>query len=69
MMVGSLQGASKNTVSYGEQNKYGGLVFTKNIDPQSQKMPSKVIEDFRDIFLHRKVKLFIKSFTKKAVLN
>ena len=42
MMVGSLQGASKNTVTHGETKKYGGLIFTKNFNPDKQKMPQKV---------------------------
>ena len=42
MMVGSVQGASKNTVSHGETKKFGGLIFTKNFDPDKDKMPEKV---------------------------
>ena len=44
MMVGSFQGASKNTVTHGETKKYGGLIFTKNFDPSKDKMPDKVVD-------------------------
>ena len=44
MLVGSMQAASKNAVTHGETKKYGGLIFTKNIDPTNQKMPDKVIQ-------------------------
>lgn len=46
MMVGSLQAASRNTVSHGETKKLGGLIFTKNFDPEKDKMPEKVKMSF-----------------------
>ena len=50
-LVGSLQAGTKSTVTHGETEKLGGLIFTKNIDPERQKIDSKVVEG-RLIWLH-----------------
>ena len=42
MLVGSLNAASKYTIGRGKMQKLCGLIITKNIDPDKQKMPAKV---------------------------
>ena len=42
MLVGSLNAANKYTVGRGKMQKLSGLIITKNIDPDRQKMPAKV---------------------------
>ena len=42
LLVGSLNAASKYTIGRGKMQKLSGMIITKNIDPESQKMPAKV---------------------------
>ena len=42
MLVGSLNAANKYTIGRGKMQKLSGMIITKNIDPQRQKMPTKV---------------------------
>lgn len=42
MLVGSLNAANKYTIGRGKMQKLSGLIITKNIDPDRQKMPAKV---------------------------
>ena len=42
LLVGSLNAASKFTIGRGKMQKLCGLIITKNIDPDKQKMPAKV---------------------------
>ena len=42
MLVGSLNAANKYTIGRGKMQKLSGLILTKNIDPETQKMPAKV---------------------------
>jgi hypothetical protein len=42
MLVGSLNAASKYTIGRGKMQKLSGIIITKNIDPEKQKMPTKV---------------------------
>ena len=44
MLVGSLNAASKFTIGRGKMQKLCGLIITKNIDPDRQKMPAKITE-------------------------
>lgn len=44
MLVGSLNAASKYTIGRGKMQKLCGLIITKNIDPDRQKMPAKIVE-------------------------
>lgn len=44
MLVGSLNAASKYTIGRGKMQKLCGLIITKNIDPDRQKMPAKITE-------------------------
>ena len=44
MLVGSLNAANKYTVGRGKMQKLSGLIITKNIDPDRQKMPAKVCD-------------------------
>ena len=42
MLVGSLNAANKYTIGRGKMQKLSGMIITKNIDPDRQKMPPKV---------------------------
>jgi hypothetical protein len=42
MLVGSLNAANKFTSGRGKMQKLSGLIITKNINPDKQKMPAKV---------------------------
>ena len=42
MLVGSLNAANKYTIGRGKMQKLSGIIITKNIDPEKQKMPAKV---------------------------
>ena len=42
MLVGSLHAANKFTIGCGKMQKLSGLIITKNINPDKQKMPEKV---------------------------
>lgn len=42
LLVGSLNAANKYTIGRGKMQKLSGMIITKNIDPQRQKMPTKV---------------------------
>ena len=44
MLVGSLNAAHKFTIGRGKMQKLSGLIITKNIDPEKQKMPAKIVE-------------------------
>ena len=44
MLVGSLNAANKYTVGRGKMEKLCGTIITKNIDPETQKLPAKVCE-------------------------
>ena len=46
MLVGSLNAANKYTIGRGKMQKLSGLIITKNIDPDKQKMPAKVKQSF-----------------------
>ena len=42
LLVGSLNAANKYTIGRGKMQKLSGIIITKNIDPDRQKMPTKV---------------------------
>ena len=42
LLVGSLNNANKYTIGRGKMQKLSGIIITKNIDPDRQKMPTKV---------------------------
>ena len=44
MLVGSLNAASKYTIGRGKMQKLSGMIITKNIEPNKQKMPPKVCQ-------------------------
>ena len=44
MLVGSLNAANKYTIGRGKMQKLSGMIITKNIDPDNQKMPTKVLK-------------------------
>ena len=44
MLVGSLNAAHKFTIGRGKMQKLSGLIITKNIDPEKQKIPAKIVE-------------------------
>ena len=46
MLVGSLNAANKYTIGRGKMQKLSGIIITKNIDPDKQKMPAKVKQSF-----------------------
>ena len=42
LLVGSLNAANKYTIGRGKMQKLSGIIITKNINPDKQKMPPKV---------------------------
>ena len=42
LLVGSLNAANKYTIGRGKMQKLSGIIITKNIDPDRQRMPTKV---------------------------